>query len=311
MTQRTPPIEWPRKLREMQNHHMDSTRWNDFAFRDDDVVIATWAKSGTTWLQQIIGQLVFDGATGIPVFEISPWVDHRVMPKNELFEMLEAQTHRRFVKTHLPVESLVFSRRAKYVYIGRDGRDTLWSWYNHHVNFMPIAYELMNETPGRVGPPLMAPRSDVRRYFHEWLDRDGYPLWPYWSHIQSWWNIRQLPNVLLLHFANLKRDLPGEIRRIARFLEIDPHPETFIKIVEHSSFKYMKRHAATLSPMLDEVFEGGARAFVHRGTNGRWRDVLTPSDIYKYEVRAGDSLSPECAHWLATGEELDTSPSAA
>lgn len=45
----------------MHNHHMNSEMWNDFAFRDDDIVIATYAKSGTTWLQQIVGQLVFNG----------------------------------------------------------------------------------------------------------------------------------------------------------------------------------------------------------------------------------------------------------
>lgn len=41
----------PVKTREMHNHHMDSTIWNDFSFRDDDIVIATYAKSGTTWMQ--------------------------------------------------------------------------------------------------------------------------------------------------------------------------------------------------------------------------------------------------------------------
>ena len=53
--------DWPEKTRELHNHHMDSTVWNDFAFRDDDIVIATYAKSGTTWTQQIVGQLVLHG----------------------------------------------------------------------------------------------------------------------------------------------------------------------------------------------------------------------------------------------------------
>lgn len=62
---------WPRKAREIHNHHMDSTVWNGFDFRDDDVIIATWAKSGTTWMQQIVAQLIFRGAEG-STFPSSP-----------------------------------------------------------------------------------------------------------------------------------------------------------------------------------------------------------------------------------------------
>lgn len=58
----TASIAWPRKTRELMNHHMDSTVWNDFDFRDNDVVVATYAKSGTTWTQQIVSQLLFKGA---------------------------------------------------------------------------------------------------------------------------------------------------------------------------------------------------------------------------------------------------------
>ena len=74
-------IEWPRKRREMHNHHFDSTIWNDLKFRDDDIVIATYAKSGTTWLQQIVSQLLFNGQEGLEVAEMSPWLDLRVPPK--------------------------------------------------------------------------------------------------------------------------------------------------------------------------------------------------------------------------------------
>src|SRR5438093_1031217 len=122
-------ISWPRKTRELMNHHMDSTVWNDFAFRDDDVIVATYAKSGTTWTQQIVGQLVFGGDSPAPMHELSPWLDLRVPPKEVKFAALEAQAHRRVVKSHLPLDALVFSPKAKYLYIGRDGRDVLFSFH--------------------------------------------------------------------------------------------------------------------------------------------------------------------------------------
>jgi aryl sulfotransferase len=71
----------PQKQRELHNHHFDSTIWNDFAFRDDDIIIATYGKSGTTWVQQIVGQLLFNGAEDVSVAEFSPWLDLRVPPK--------------------------------------------------------------------------------------------------------------------------------------------------------------------------------------------------------------------------------------
>ncbi|MGH7154506.1 MAG: sulfotransferase domain-containing protein, partial [Acetobacteraceae bacterium] len=100
-------VSWPRKTSEMQNHHFDSTVWNDFVFRDDDIIIATYGKSGTTWIQQIIAQLIFNDADDMAVAEMSPWLDLRVPPKQVKLDALQAQTHRRFIKTHLPVDALV------------------------------------------------------------------------------------------------------------------------------------------------------------------------------------------------------------
>ena len=171
---------WPVKQRDLHNHHMDSTIWDAFAFRDDDVVIATYAKSGTTWVQQIVANLIFAGAADVPVAEISPWLDLRVPPKPVKLAALEAQTHRRFVKTHLPVDALVYSPKAKYLFVGRDGRDVVWSLYNHHANANALWYQVLNDTPGRVGPPIEPPAGDVVEYFRTWLERDGWPFWSFW-----------------------------------------------------------------------------------------------------------------------------------
>ena len=295
-------VDLPRKTRELHNHHFDSTVWNDFQFRDDDIIVATYAKSGTTWTQQIIAQLLFEGAEGVNVAEMSPWVDLRVPPKDVKLQTIEAQTHRRFLKTHLPVDALVFSPKAKYVYIARDGRDVVWSMYNHHSRANNIWYNKLNDTPGRVGPPIAPPPASIRQYFHDWLEQDGHPFWPFWDSIKSWWNIRALPNVLLVHFAALKADMPAEIRRIAAFLDIPVREDRWPAILEHCSFDYMKRHAGQVAPVGGIFWDDGPETFIHKGANGRWRDVLTPEESRKYEDLARERLGPECAHWLATGE---------
>ena len=301
------PIGWPRKTRELHNHHMDSTRWNDFAFRDDDVIVATYAKSGTTWTQQIVGQLVFEGAEDVPIHDISPWLDLRIMPP-DTGEKLEAQQHRRIIKTHLPLDALNFSPKAKYIYIGRDGRDVVWSFYNHHLNANQLWYDALNGTPGLVGEPIERPDPDVRQYFHRWLEEDGYPIWSYWENIRTWWEARNVPNILLVHFADLKADLEGEMRRIASFLGCDIPEVRWPTIIEHCSFDYMKAHAANVAPLGGAIFEGGAGVFINKGVNGRWRDLLTAEDIANYESKARQELGDECAAWLADGSHAMKAP---
>ena len=294
-------IVWPEKTRELHNHHFDSTIWNDFDFRDDDIIVSTYAKAGTTWMQQIISQLLFDGAEGLEVAEMSPWMDLRVPPKDVKLPFVEAQEHRRFLKTHLPVDALVFSPSAKYLYIGRDGRDVVWSMYNHHVNANALWYEALNDTPGRVGPPIEPPPDDVVEYFIDWLERDGHPFWPFWENIRSWWEIRDLPNVHLIHFANLKADMGGEIRKIADFLEIPVNEDVWAQIMEHCSFAYMKANATQSVPLGGAFWDAGATVFINKGVNGRWTELLPEADRSRYEERAVEELGPECAQWLATG----------
>jgi aryl sulfotransferase len=295
------PASYPvAKTREIYNHHMNSEVWNNFKFRNDDVIIATYAKSGTTWMQQIVSQLIFKGAEGIDVSTLSPWIDMRVVPP-EAIAALEQQAHRRFLKTHLPVDALVFSEKAKYIFVGRDGRDMVWSMHHHFLNAAPLLYDLLNNTPGRVGPEIDRPEPDVVQYFQEWLARDGYPLWPFWENVRSWWNIRTLPNVKLVHFNDLKRDLPGMIREIGDFLEIEHDSAVFQNIVEHCSFSYMKAHADKVAPLGGAPWEGGAATFINKGINGRWKDILPETLSRAYEFRARQELGEDGARWLQDG----------
>lgn len=293
--------DWPHKTRELHNHHFDSTIWNDLAFRDDDIVIATYAKSGTTWMQQIVAQMLHGGDPDLAVAELSPWLDLRVPPKAVKLPQVEAQTGRRILKTHLPVDALVFSPRAKYLYIGRDGRDVVWSLYNHHANANAAWYQALNDTPGRVGPAIGPPPTDIRDYWRDWLAQDGHPFWPFWDNVRGWWAVRELPNVQFVHFNDLKRDLLGEMRRIAAFLEIPLDEARWDAIVEYCSFDWMKKNAVKSVPLGGAFWDGGAETFINKGTNGRWADTLTPAECADYEARASAELGAACARWLASG----------
>ncbi len=292
----------PEKEREIHSNHFDSTIWNDFRFRDDDIIIATYGKSGTTWTQQIISQLIFNGKEGLEVAEMSPWMDLRVPPKEVKLDIVEKQNHRRFLKTHLPVDALVMSEKAKYLYIARDGRDVAWSWYNHHINANDQWYKALNDTPGLVGPPMQEVTVPIRDYFLQWLNEDGYPWWPYFSHIKSWWNVKNLPNVKIIHFANLKKDIKGQIREIADFFEIEVDDSKWDSIFYHCSFEYMKNNSERIVPLNGAFWDGGSKTFLNKGQNGRWEGVLSEEDNEKYLSMAENQLGNDCAHWLLTGE---------
>jgi len=113
----------------------DSARWDGFTFRPDDIVISTPPKSGTTWTQMICALLVFQ----TPTFDrsldlISPWLDMQTRDVASVCADLDAQTHRRFVKTHTPYDGLPQDPSVTYICVGRDPRDVYRSWDNHWAN---------------------------------------------------------------------------------------------------------------------------------------------------------------------------------
>ena len=122
----------------------------------------------------------------------------------------------------------------------------------------------------------------------------------FWENVQGWWDIRDLPNVLLVHFARLKADLPGEICRIAAFLDIAIDAARLPAINEHCGIEHMRAQAAAFE-RLKHRFKGGGATFINKGTNERWRDVLSPAEIAKCDAIAAERLTPDCASWLATG----------
>ncbi len=300
-------VSMPSKQREYPNRFFDSTVWNEFAFRPDDIVIASYAKAGTTWVQQIVAQLIFGGDAQAEVSKISPWFDSVYPDKATKQRLLAEQTHRRFIKTHLPADALVLSEKARYLYVARDGRDIVWSLYDHQRAVSADAQarlDAQSHSGGKlkVMPP---PACPVDAYFETWLREDGAPLWPFWEGVRSWWALRDCDNVLLVHYAQLLQDLPTQVRRIAAFLDIALDAARCERVVEHCSLGYMRQHAARYVPQGAGFWRDDGRAFFNRGCNGRWRDILTSAASAAYLQRAAAELGSECAQWLATGTRVD------
>jgi aryl sulfotransferase len=302
----------PTRTRVYQFHIFDSLRWNFVALRDDDVVVVTSYKSGTTWMQGIVANLIFLGhELPAPLLELSPWVERRGAPLELVLTRLEQQIHRRVMKTHLPLDGFPYDQRVKYVYVGRDVRDVFMSQWNHYRNFTEAALTAFNTTPGRVGPELPPCPDDIHevwrnlmtRSWFEW-ETEGYPWCSPLRHPQLWWDYRHLPNILFVHYADLLADFQGETRRVAEFLEIDVPDEAWPRILHNCTLAEM-RAAATrqeaVRPALSAVLKGGAETFFYKGTNGRWREVLSEEELALYDEAAKRVMTPECRYWLENG----------
>jgi aryl sulfotransferase len=63
----------------------------------------------------------------------------------------------------------------------------------------------------------------------------------------------------------------------------------------------MSANGDALLPKIAEHFDQGAKRFLNKGTNGRWRDVLTDADLDRYDAVFRRKVSPACADWLEHG----------
>jgi aryl sulfotransferase len=300
-------MDFPERLHIYQNHTLDSTRWDAYRPRDDDIVIDTSIKSGTTWMQEIVLHLVFLDQRIPNREEVSPWLDARFGPLEEVIRSLENQQHRRFLKSHLALDGLPYYPQVRYVIVGRDPRDVFMTLWNHHSGYSPGFYDFINGLSNRVGDPFPLAPDDIHDFWRDWIARgwfeweqEGYPYWGNMHHVQSWWDYRHLPNILLVHFADLLADAPGQICRIADFLEIKANDEQISQIAQATSLTAMRTRAIEQDEK-SFVFADGARTFFHKGTNGRWKNVLSEAELAEYEAKAAAVLTPDCRAWLEQG----------
>ena len=302
-------MDMPERTRVYQCHHFDSTRWNYYSPRDDDIIVATSYKAGTTWTQGIIANLLFpDGEFPAPPALLSPWLDMRMVPLEAFLNGIEAQPHRRFLKTHLPLDGMRYEPQLKYVYVSRDGRDVFMSLWNHYTHMTRETLTLMNTLPERVGGPMPDPPDDIHDFWKTWVSDNWFEHeiggWPYWSHlsnVQSWWDYRHLPNIEFFHYNDLLTDPDGEIRRLADYLDIAVPDEHWPRILDAISFDSMKARGEEYAPGGGAFWQGGAQTFMNKGTNGRWREVLTDDELAQYDEACEKALTPECRHWLEFG----------
>ncbi len=295
----------------------DNARFEGFTFREDDIIISTPAKCGTTWTQTIVAFLVFQTSDlHRPLDLISPWLEQSLRPLDDVVADLEAQEHRRFIKSHTPLDGLPYDERVTYIAVARDPRDVALSWDNHLSNIDFAAFLSLREKAVGLedlaelmpdGPPV-PPESELERFW----------VWVYENptiggsgvsgldmtlrHLYTFWQARNRPNVVLLHYGDLKADLEGQMRALAKRLSMEVPEEKWPALVKAATFDEMKAKATERGPNQTESIWLDAQRFFHKGTSGQWQRLLDDDALKRYEARVNELTDDrEFSAWVHQG----------
>ncbi len=285
----------------------DSARWEGFPFRPGDIVISTRSKSGTTWMQMICALLIFQTPElPAPLGKLSPWLDWLITPREQVIARLEAQKHRRFIKTHTPLDGIPLDPRASYIVVGRHPLDLAVSLYHQGNNMNRDRVRELTGSGGSV--PDRRSRAGLHQWLVSWVDSQDKPeeeldslpgvMW----HLSDAWARRADPHprgpaVLLLHYDDLLANLDGEMRRLADLLGISVPDELWPSLVRSATFEEMRARAAAQAPDPAGVLKDAA-AFFRRGYSGAGREVLSPGELSRYYARTARLAPPDLLDWL-------------
>jgi aryl sulfotransferase len=301
--------------RVIRDYLSNSLVWKDFlvqgGFVEGDLVVADPFKAGTTWTQRILQQILANGEEGKDgLSDTSPWLDSSWGNHDQMLSVLKEQkknAERRVIKSHVPADTIPIDEKARYFFVGRNGKDVGLSFHNYLKNFTADTMNLINRLHAEWSAdptPLVIPES-MREFFDLWLDKDGYGCCDLFDIMGTWWKVKELPNVLLVHYQQLKEDLREQIVRIAEFIDVDVPLVQLDTIVAHCSFDYMRDRADRMAPF-NGTHMSSAKSFFHKGPDRDFRSELTAEQIKRFNQKALKKLGSECAHWLETGERLES-----
>jgi aryl sulfotransferase len=279
----------------------DSARWIGFPFREGDIVISTRSKTGTTWVQMICALLIFQvPALPEPLGRYSPWLDRAIYPRDEVYARLASQDHRRFIKTHTPLDGIPLDPRVTYLVTARHPLDMAVSLYHQSAN---INRSWQRQRDGKPAAPEPEPtRTPLRDWLLDWIshaadprqEMDSLPgvMW----HLSDAWNRRGEPNVLLIRYEDLHADLEGQMRWLGERLGITVPAEAWPALIQAATFEHMQADAERVVGV-SRILKSSS-AFFRRGTPGAGREILTDQEIARYHARTSQLAPQDMLDWL-------------
>ncbi|XP_069841938.1 sulfotransferase 1C4-like [Dendropsophus ebraccatus] len=236
----------------------------NFQAREGDVLIDTYPKSGTTWIQEIVDLIMHDGNEQVcrraPIYERIPFIEllHLMKPGIEEVNMMPSP---RILKSHLPMHLVppsFWKHNCKVIYVARNPRDTATSYY--HFDQMLLFH-----------PEPKSWESFLERFMK------GVVGWGSWyDHVKGFWEQKEKLNILYIFFEDLKKTPLQEIQKVMRFLGKNLSDETLNNIVRLSSFTHMRANPmANYSDFPREILDQSKAGFMRKGKVGDWKTLFT------------------------------------
>jgi len=245
----------------------ENNPFRDYVPGKQDVFVATFAKSGTNWMMQIAHQLAWHGEGEFEhIHSVVPWPDtqalggwiqHYAIPLENAQDWEISPERKRVIKTHFDWELLPYSEDARYIMVIRDPKDIFVSSY----------FFLKDGILGRAMPSVDT--------WYKLFKSGAFPIGGSWAaNTAGYWAQQGRPNVMIVSFKSMKRDLKGTVRKVAQFLDIQASDSLVDVVCQKSSFEYMKGidHKFRIGKMIPWHAEG---AMMRKGTQGGSSELLS------------------------------------
>ncbi len=270
------PINWLMGIFDKRKHLLSSMihsrKSAEKAFKDycpdlGDVFVCTYPKSGTNWMMQMAHQIIFHGEGEYEnILDVISWPDMGPRGNSRFCIPLASKAvqqlspeHKRVIKTHLSTDYVPYNEKARYIVVIRDPKEVFVSSYH----FVASTFA-----------PLM---PSPKKWFELYLT-DAFPLsfgssWA--KHAAGYWALHDKPNVLILSYAGMKKDLPGTISKVAEFLGVDLSPAAFARVQEKCTFAYMKKIDEKFIPMPKGSLPWGDMEMMREGKSGNSSEMIS------------------------------------
>ncbi|KAM9316650.1 amine sulfotransferase-like [Gastrophryne carolinensis] len=237
----------------------------DMEIRDNDVFIVTYYKSGTIWTQQILSLILNEayrnGKEHFHAMTRAPWIEYNIFntdPSPRLFT-----SHLQY---YLMPKGLK-EKKGKIIYVYRNPKDVLVSFYHFIKVFTKLQYKIDWET-----------------FFD--LFMSGRMLGGSWfDHIKGWYTQKEHYNILFMSYEEMIRDLQSAVLKISKFVDVKLDAQAIDVVVEKSIFNNMKRDPlANYEFMPKDIAKFDEAKFLRKGTVGDWKNTMTVAQNEEFDM---------------------------